>query len=47
VSAANTTHRTSTGEMERLIRDAGFKPARRKQDYSLIDPAPAVHADAA
>jgi cyclic dehypoxanthinyl futalosine synthase len=53
VSAANTTHRTSTAEMERLIRDAGFTPARRKQDYSLIDPSPApspepaVHADAA
>jgi len=47
VSAANTTHRTSTDEMERLIRDAGFTPARRKQDYTLIDPAPAVHADAA
>src|SRR5258705_2887768 len=49
VSAANTTHRTSTDEMERLIRDAGFTPARRKQDYSLIDPAPAsaIHADAA
>jgi cyclic dehypoxanthinyl futalosine synthase len=53
VSAANTTNRTSTAEMERLIRDAGFTPARRKQDYSLIDPASApapgqaVHADAA
>src|ERR1700693_1343726 len=47
VSAANTTHRTSTDEMERLIRDAGFTPARRKQDYTLIDPAPAIHADAA
>jgi cyclic dehypoxanthinyl futalosine synthase len=49
VSAANTTHRTSTQEMERLIRDAGFTPARRKQDYSLIDPVPAsaIHADAA
>ena len=46
VSAANTTHRTSTDEMERLIRDAGFTPARRKQDYTLIDP-PAMHADAA
>ena len=34
VSAANTTHRTSTEEMERLIRDAGFTPARRRQDYS-------------
>jgi cyclic dehypoxanthinyl futalosine synthase len=54
VSAANTTHRTSTAEMERLIVDAGFTPARRKQDYTLIDPtqiaAPSnhpVHADAA
>jgi len=39
VSAANTTHRTSTEEMERLIADAGFTPARRRQDYSLIQPA--------
>ncbi|MGQ0648827.1 MAG: cyclic dehypoxanthinyl futalosine synthase [Gemmatimonadaceae bacterium] len=36
VSAANTTHRTTTEEMERLIRDAGFVPARRRQDYSII-----------
>ena len=36
VSAANTTHRTSTAEMERLIRDAGFTPARRRQDYSIL-----------
>jgi cyclic dehypoxanthinyl futalosine synthase len=36
VSAANTTHRTTTGEMERLILDAGFTPARRRQDYSVI-----------
>jgi cyclic dehypoxanthinyl futalosine synthase len=36
VSAANTTHRTTTEEMERLIRDAGFTPARRRQDYSVI-----------
>jgi cyclic dehypoxanthinyl futalosine synthase len=42
VSAANTTNRTSTDEMERLIRDAGFTPARRKQDYTLLDPTPAV-----
>jgi cyclic dehypoxanthinyl futalosine synthase len=47
VSAANTTHRTSTDEMEHLIRDAGFTPARRKQDYTLVNPAPAIHADAA
>jgi cyclic dehypoxanthinyl futalosine synthase len=38
VSAANTTHRTSIEEMERLSRDAGFTPARRRQDYSIIAP---------
>jgi cyclic dehypoxanthinyl futalosine synthase len=37
VSAANTTYRTTTAEMERLIRDAGFTPARRRQDYSIIN----------
>ena len=42
VSAANTTHRTTTDEMERLIRDAGFAPARRRQDYSIIQPAGAA-----
>jgi cyclic dehypoxanthinyl futalosine synthase len=36
VSAANTTHRTTTDELERLIRDAGFTPARRRQDYSIL-----------
>ena len=36
VSAANTTHRTTTDELERLIVDAGFTPARRRQDYSII-----------
>jgi cyclic dehypoxanthinyl futalosine synthase len=44
VSAANTTHRTSIEEMERLIRDAGFTPARRRQDYSVIQPAPLTDA---
>ena len=39
VSAANTTHRTTTAEMERLILDAGFTPARRRQDYSIIPSA--------
>src|SRR5881275_1901959 len=47
VSAANTTHRTSIEEMERLIRDAGFTPARRRQDYSIIAPAVAAAATAA
>jgi cyclic dehypoxanthinyl futalosine synthase len=36
VSAANTTYRTTVEELDRLIRDAGFSPARRRQDYSLI-----------
>jgi cyclic dehypoxanthinyl futalosine synthase len=43
VSAANTTFRTTTDEMERLIREAGFTPARRRQDYSilhLVEPTP-------
>jgi len=39
VSAANTTHRTTTAEMERLILDAGFTPRRRRQDYSVIEDA--------
>lgn len=47
VSAANTTHRTTTAEMERLIRDAGFVPARRRQDYSVIELARVATATAA
>ncbi|HKO16882.1 MAG TPA: cyclic dehypoxanthinyl futalosine synthase [Gemmatimonadaceae bacterium] len=46
VSAANTTHRTTTAEMERLIRDAGFTPARRRQDYSIIRDGEQAHAGA-
>ncbi len=42
VSAANTTYSTTTDEMERLIRDAGFEPRRRRQNYQLIDTAPAA-----
>ncbi|HEY9479865.1 MAG TPA: cyclic dehypoxanthinyl futalosine synthase [Gemmatimonadaceae bacterium] len=42
VSAANTTHRTSIEEMVQLIRAAGFTPARRRQDYSIIAPEAAV-----
>ena len=37
VSAANTTHRTTTHEMERLIENAGFRAARRRQDYSILE----------
>jgi cyclic dehypoxanthinyl futalosine synthase len=40
VSAANTTHRTSIEEMETLIREAGFEPRRRRQDYTLLEPSP-------
>jgi cyclic dehypoxanthinyl futalosine synthase len=36
VSAAGTTHSATLEEMERHIRDAGFVPARRRQDYSII-----------
>ncbi len=39
VSAANTTHRTTTDELDRLIRDAGYTPARRRQDYSILESA--------
>src|SRR3984957_7606131 len=46
VSAANTTHRTTIGELDRLIRDAGFRPARRRQDSSII-PADHIPADQA
>jgi cyclic dehypoxanthinyl futalosine synthase len=42
VSAANTTHRTTIEELDRLIRDAGFTPARRRQDYSIIEAAHAA-----
>ena len=37
VSAAGTTHRSTIAEMERVIRDAGFEPRRRRQDYSMVD----------
>jgi cyclic dehypoxanthinyl futalosine synthase len=39
VSAAGTTFRTTAGEMEALIRVAGFTPVRRRQDYSHIQEA--------
>jgi cyclic dehypoxanthinyl futalosine synthase len=39
VSAAGTTHRATLEEMERHIRDAGFAPRRRRQDYSIIEAA--------
>ena len=39
VSAANTTHRTTIDEIEGLIRQDGFMPRRRKQNYQLIEAA--------
>jgi cyclic dehypoxanthinyl futalosine synthase len=36
VSAAGTTFRTTLDEMQRLIRDAGYEPKKRRQDYTLI-----------
>jgi cyclic dehypoxanthinyl futalosine synthase len=39
VSAANTTHRTTTDEIERLVQDAGFKVARRRQDCTILAPS--------
>jgi cyclic dehypoxanthinyl futalosine synthase len=39
VSAAGTTFRTTLGEMQRLITDAGYSPRQRRQDYSLLPEA--------
>ncbi len=39
VSAAGTTFRTSLEEMRRLIRDAGYAPRMRRQDYTLLPDA--------
>jgi len=36
VSAAGTLHCATLDEMRRHIVDAGFEPARRRQDYSVI-----------
>jgi cyclic dehypoxanthinyl futalosine synthase len=44
VSAAGTTHRATIAEMERAIRDAGFTPLRRRQDYSIVEEALAAVA---
>src|SRR3954449_4518310 len=42
VSAAGTTYRTTLVEIDRLIRDAGFQPRRRRQDYSVIEESQAA-----
>jgi cyclic dehypoxanthinyl futalosine synthase len=44
VSAAGTTYRTTIDEIERIIRDAGLTPRRRRQDYSVIPTAEPVAA---
>jgi len=36
VSAAGTSHSTTIDEMRRCIADAGFTPAQRRQDYSIV-----------
>jgi cyclic dehypoxanthinyl futalosine synthase len=42
VSAAGTTHRTTLREIDRLIHDAGYRPRRRRQDYTVIEEAAAA-----
>ncbi|HEY7613657.1 MAG TPA: cyclic dehypoxanthinyl futalosine synthase [Gemmatimonadales bacterium] len=37
VSAAGTTYRTTLAEIDRIIRDAGYQPRRRRQDYTVIE----------
>ena len=44
VSAAGTTHRTTVEQIEHLIADAGFVPARRRQDYTLLSQPATVAA---
>jgi len=39
VSAAGTTHRTTLGEMQRLIADAGYLAKQRRQDYTILEDA--------
>ena len=42
VSAAGTTHGATLDEIVRHIRDAGFTPARRQQDYTIVPDTVAV-----
>jgi cyclic dehypoxanthinyl futalosine synthase len=39
VSAAGTTFQMDADEVERHIRDAGFRPARRNMRYQLVGQA--------
>ncbi len=47
VSSAGTTYRATIDDMERHIRDAGFVPKRRRQDYSVIEAPEALEVAAA
>lgn len=42
VSAAGTTYRTTVDDIRRYIADAGFVPAQRRQDYSILRTEAAV-----
>jgi cyclic dehypoxanthinyl futalosine synthase len=44
VSATGTTYRTTLNQIEHVIRDAGYTPKRRRQDYSTIEPTEASAA---
>ncbi len=37
VAAAGVSHRLSVEEIEKIIRDAGYEPKRRRMDYSLLE----------
>ena len=37
VAAAGVSHRLSVEEIEKIIRDAGYEPRRRRMDYSLLE----------
>jgi cyclic dehypoxanthinyl futalosine synthase len=41
VSAAGTTFKMDSEEVERHIRDAGFRAARRNMRYQLVEARPA------
>jgi cyclic dehypoxanthinyl futalosine synthase len=36
VAAAGVSHRLSEQEIQRLIKNAGFEPRRRRMDYTLL-----------
>jgi cyclic dehypoxanthinyl futalosine synthase len=46
VSAAGASFRMDEAEIVRLIHDAGFEAARRRQDYTVLERMPREPADA-